>query len=95
MIIVPNTEREDYHSPPSKADVKNELSFTSSIPVCSYGVYTDNFTSIFTLFYTTPIFSFLPTTTPQPTPAIHPHYSYYYYCYYYTTTETIPAPTTV
>ena len=100
MVIIPNKEREDCHSPPFKAEIKNEWSFNSSLPFCPLGVYTDNITSIFTLFYTTPIFPFLPpsnpTITPQPIPATHPHYSYYYYYYYHhTTTETIPAPATV
>ena len=68
MIIILNKEREDYDSPPSKAEVKNEWSFTSSLPFCPLGLYMDNFTSIFTLFYTTPIFPFLPPLTPTNTP---------------------------
>jgi hypothetical protein len=51
MIIIPNKEREDYHSPPSKAEVKTEWIFASSLPFCPLGVYTDNFTSIFTLLF--------------------------------------------
>ena len=34
MIIIPNTELEDYHSSLSKAEVKNEWNFTSSLPIC-------------------------------------------------------------
>jgi hypothetical protein len=34
----------DSGSLPSSAEVKNERNFTSSLPVCLHGMYTDNFT---------------------------------------------------
>jgi hypothetical protein len=35
------------HSPSSKAEVKNEWSYTSTLPICLHGMYVDNFTLMY------------------------------------------------
>jgi hypothetical protein len=38
------------HTPSSNAEVKNEWSYTSTLPICLLGVYWDNFTFYFYLY---------------------------------------------